>query len=140
MEAFLNDSRGVWENSWIRFPESRLSAHALQVFQADLKVVRNGSISERSDVGRFRFTQNGEPWLRIPISYAMKLSLADLVGTQPHMPESMREEASRLMRHFLSDNTSPETTSFHIVTADSKHSLGEQLRVKQRGDSCSPHC
>src|SRR5271165_6602296 len=33
LEAFLNDSRGVWENSWIRFPQSRPSAHALQVFQ-----------------------------------------------------------------------------------------------------------
>src|SRR5208337_3432168 len=126
LEAFLNDSRSVWDNSWIRFPESRLSHHALQVFQADLRVVRNGSTGERSDAGRFRFTQNGEPWLRIPISYAMKLSLADLAGTQPHMPESMRAEASRLMQHFLSDNTSPETTSFHIVMADSKHSLGER--------------
>src|SRR5271167_4336576 len=33
LEAFLNDNRGVWENSWIRFPESQLSARALQVFQ-----------------------------------------------------------------------------------------------------------
>ena len=126
LEAFLNDSRGVWEHSWIRLPQSRLSAHALQVFHADLKAVRNGSIIDRSDAGRFRFTQNGEPWLRIPISYAMKLALADLAGMQPHMPEPMRAEASRLMRHFLSDNTSPETTSFHIVAADSKYSLGQR--------------
>ncbi len=124
--AFLNDSHEVWENSWIRFPQSRLSAHARQVFHSDLKTVRNGSLSERSDAGRFRFTQNGELWLRIPISYAMKLALADLAGTQPHMPEPMRQEASRLTWHFLSDNTSPETTSFHIVTPDSKHSLGER--------------
>src|SRR5271167_4425206 len=62
LEAFLDDSRGVWDNSWIRFPESRLSRHALQVFHTDLKVVRNGSAGERSDAGRFRFTQNGEPW------------------------------------------------------------------------------
>ena len=61
--------------------------------------------------------QNGERWLRIPISYALKLALADLIGIQPHMPEPMRQEASRLMRHFLNDNTSPETTSFHIVGA-----------------------
>ena len=126
LETYLSDSRGVWENSWIRFPQARLSAHALQVFQRDLKAVKNDVISDRSDAGRFRFTQNGEPWLRIPISYAMKLSLADLAGTQPHMPEPMRAEVSRLMRHFLNDNTSPETTSFHIVTADSKYSLGER--------------
>ena len=127
LEAFLNDTRGVWENSWIRFPEARLSRHALHVFHADLQVARNGSIGERSDALRFRFTQHGEPWLRIPISYALKLSLADLIGAQPHLPEAMRQEASRLMRHFLNDNTSPETTSFHIVAADSKRSLGEQV-------------
>ncbi len=54
LETFLSDSRGVWENSWIRFPQARLSAHALQVFQADLKAVKNDVISERSDAGRFR--------------------------------------------------------------------------------------
>jgi hypothetical protein len=127
LEAFLNDTRGVWENSWIRFPEAQLSRHALDVFEDDLQVPKNGSVAERSDTSRFRFTQNGEPWLRIPISYALKLSLADLIGVQPHLPQTMREEASRLMRHFLNDNTSPETTSFHIVAADSKRSLGEQV-------------
>src|ERR1700685_3915432 len=127
LEAFLNDTRGVWENSWIRFPESRLSRHALHVFHADLQVARNGSIGERSDASRFRFTQNGEPWLRIPISYALKLSLADLIGSQPHMPEPMRQAASRLMRHFLNDNTSPETTSCQVVGGQSNRSLGEQV-------------
>ncbi len=127
LEAFLNDTCNVWENSWIRFPESRLSRHARHVFQSDLQVARDGAIGERSDAARFRFTQAGEPWLRIPISYALKLALADLVGTQPHMPEPMRQEASRLMRHFLNDNTSPETTSFHIVAAEGERSLGEQL-------------
>jgi len=34
LEAFLHDTHGVWENSWIRFPESRLSRHALHVFHA----------------------------------------------------------------------------------------------------------
>ncbi|MGA2902298.1 MAG: hypothetical protein ABSD98_00585 [Candidatus Korobacteraceae bacterium] len=126
LEAFLSDTREVWENSWIRFPESRLSKRALQILQSDLQVARNGSSSERSDALRFRFTRNGEPWLRIPISYALKLSLADLVGMQPHMPQAMQAEASRLMRHFLNDNTSPETTSFHIVAGERTRSLGEQ--------------
>ncbi len=127
LEAFLNDTRGVWENSWVRFPESRLSKHALHVFHADLQVERNGSLAERSDVQRFRFIQRGERWLRIPISYTLKLSLADFVGSQPHLPEPMRQEALRLMRHFLNDNTSPETTSFHVVSAESSLSLGEKV-------------
>ncbi|MGC2109679.1 MAG: hypothetical protein WA655_09190 [Candidatus Korobacteraceae bacterium] len=127
LEAFLNDTRGVWENSWIRFPESRLSLDALHVFEGDLQIAKNGSVGERADASRFRFVQNGDRWLRLPLSYALKLSLADLVGSQPHMPQAMREEASLLMRHFLNDNTSPETTSFHIVTAEEERSLGEQV-------------
>ena len=127
IEAFLNDTSEVWENSWIRFPESRLSKYALHVFHSDIQVERNGSIGERSDVQRFRFIQRGERWLRIPISYALKLSLADLVGSQPHMPAPMREEALRLMSHFLNDNTSPETTSFHVVSGETNRSLGEKV-------------
>jgi hypothetical protein len=128
VEAFLHDARGVWENSWVRFPEARLSAHALHVFHADLQVQRDGSVAERSDASRFRFIQNGERWLRIPISYLLKLSLADVIGSQPNMPEPMRQEALRLMRHFLNDNTSPETTSFHVVAGGrSKRPLGEQV-------------
>jgi hypothetical protein len=127
LEAFFDDTSCVWENSWIRFAESRLSRYALEVLDADLQVVRDGSMGERSDAQRFRFTQAGEAWLRIPISYALKLALADFVGTQPHMPEPMRQEAARLMRHFLSDNSSPETTSFCIVAAKPGRALGEQV-------------
>lgn len=126
LEAFLSDTRGVWENSWVRFPESRLSKYALHIFHSDLQVERHGSVGERSDVQRFRFIQRGERWLRLPISYALKLALADLVGSQPHMPEAMRQEALRLMSHFLNDNTSPETTSFQVVTAETDLSLGEK--------------
>ncbi len=127
LQAFLNDSHAVWENSWIRFPEARLSRCAREVFETDMNVVRDGALVERSDAGRFCLMQNGERWLRIPISYALKLALADLLGTQPHMPEPMRQEAQRLMRHFLNDNTSPETTSFYIVEGDGERSLGERV-------------
>ena len=126
LQDFLDDRRGVWENSWVRFPERRLSPYALHVFQADLQVSRGGAGCERGDAGRFRTTQNGEPWLRLPISYALKLALADLVGTQAHLPELIRRSAVRLLPHFLNDNTSPETTSFHVVGAGER-SLGEQV-------------
>ena len=71
--------------------------------------------------------KRGERWLRVPISYALKLSLADLAGVQPHMPERMRAEAERLLRYFSNDNTSPETTSFHIITPQSGSTTGEQV-------------
>jgi hypothetical protein len=76
---------------------------------------------------KFTFEQGGETWLRIPISYALKLALADLSGTQPYMPETMRLEAKRLLRCFSNDNTSPETTSFHVVESREEVLIGEQV-------------
>ncbi len=38
IEKFLSDSGEVWENSWIRFPEGRLSTHALETLRADLGI------------------------------------------------------------------------------------------------------
>ena len=127
LEKFLNDTRQVWDHSWVRFPEQRLSRRARELFDADLSVMRDGRVGERADASRFRFKQNGEGWIRVPISYGLKLALADLIGHQPHLPELMRNEAERLMKHFLSDNTSPETTSFCIVSAEGQHSLGERV-------------
>jgi hypothetical protein len=127
LQEFLSDRRHVWENSWIRFPASRLSRHALHVLDADLQIHTQGDPRERSDSDRFRFTREGETWLRLPMSYALKLALADVIGAQAHLPELMRRQGLRLMRHFLNDNTSPETTSFHIVQAHRGRSLGEQV-------------
>jgi hypothetical protein len=128
LQQFLSDSEQVWENSWVRFSERRLSPHALNTFLADLKIGERGQLKRhRADSVKFTFTQNGETWLRVPISYALKLALADLSGTQPHMPESMRLEAKRLLRHFSNDNTSPETTSFHVVTPSEAVLVGDAV-------------
>jgi len=125
LEAFLADRRGVWENSWLRFPESRLSRFALQILDDDMR--GDGPLGERADSHRFRFLASSESWLRLPMSYGLKLALADVLGAQPHLPEPMRHEGMRLLRHFLNDNTSPETTSFNIVAAHDGRSLGEQV-------------
>ena len=127
LNQFLADTRCVWENSWIRFPESSLSERARQVFCDDLQVPVGDAFRNRSDAPRFRFPQNGEPWLRLPISYALKLALADVAGRQPHLPQVMRDAAGRLTHHFINDNTSPETTSFQVQRAAGQRSLGRQI-------------
>jgi len=128
LQEFLNDHEQVWENSWVRFPERRLSPLALNTFLADLKIGERGQLKRhRADSIKFTFELEGETWLRIPISYALKLALADLSGTQPHMPEKMRLEAKRLQRHFSNDNTSPETTSFHVVAPRDEALIGEAV-------------
>ena len=128
LQQFLNDHGQVWENSWVRFPEARLSWQALNTFLADMKIGERGQLKRhRSDSVKFAYEQAGETWLRIPISYALKLALADLWGTQPHMPESMQHEAKRLLRHFSNDNTSPETTSFHLAGSSEPVLVGESV-------------
>ena len=58
LQAFLNDTEQVWENSWIRFPERRLSPLALNTFLADLKIGEQGQLKHhRSDSVKFTFEQ-----------------------------------------------------------------------------------
>jgi hypothetical protein len=126
LQSFLSDSENVWENSWVRFPVRRLSAHALDTFHQDMTADLSPA-RRRADSARFSFSHQGEDWLRAPISYVLKLALADLVGAQPHMPQAMRDEAHRLLRYFSNDNTSPETTSFHVISAAGARPVGQHL-------------
>ncbi len=117
LEQFLDDNpENIWENSWVRFPRRCLSPFAQQVFENDLKADKTRPESpQRGDVGRFLIFQQQEEFLRIPVSYLLKLALADVVSRTPALPALLRSTGERLMRHFLNDNTSPETYSFQPV-------------------------
>nr|MDA8165765.1 hypothetical protein [Desulfobacteraceae bacterium] len=116
-ERYLEECSGhSWDNSWVRFPWAALSPAASQVFQDDLladKRQPDGPL--RRDIERFIFQQQGEQWLRMPISYLLKLALADAAGREPETPPLIRRTGGRLLAHFLNDNTSPETFSFHVT-------------------------
>jgi hypothetical protein len=118
LERYLAENpSGIWENSWVRFPRNRLSPFAREVLERDLLAdKRDPARGQRGDAGRFfcRDASGGE-MLRVPISYLIKLSLADLIGSQPHLPEMVRKTGIRLMEHYLNDNSSPETFSFNVV-------------------------
>ncbi|TWI73974.1 hypothetical protein LZ24_01204 [Desulfobotulus alkaliphilus] len=129
MERFLSDNRDqIWENSWVRFPEKKLSAYALHLFHMDLRADKKKSDSPlRSDVHHFVFTHKQESWVRVPISYLLKLALADIIGRSPDMHPILKVTASRMMDHFLSDNTSPEVLSFHPVNLTSGKGAADAL-------------
>lgn len=131
LERFLDGPSGqVWENSWVRFPVDALSLYARGVFEADLKANKaNRDSPRRSDACRFTTTVAGREYLRIPISYLLKLALADAVGRQP-VHEAVRRAGREAMRHFLSDNTSPETFSFHPVGEDRTAGVGKKLAAE----------
>jgi len=128
LENFLeNNPGGVWSNSWVRFPQERLSAYANEVFERDLlKDKRDVFGPQRSDRGQFKFTQNGRDFIRIPISYLLKLSLAEVISGED-TDIRIAETGSRAMNHFLSDNTSPETFSFSPVPVSREQGLGQGI-------------
>lgn len=118
--AALNDylegtEEGVWENSWVSFPRRHLTPYAGQVLDQDLRADKKSPTGPmRKDADRFLAVSDGEETLRIPVSYLLKLSLADAVSDGP-VPDPIRSLGVRFLAHFLNDNTSPETFSFYPV-------------------------
>lgn len=129
LEEFLADNqKGVWENSGVRFPYHRLHGYAREVFQCDLRSDKlNPKSGPRSDHGRYLSGPENNQTVRVPISYLIKLALADLIGRQEKLPGSIKETGRKLMAHYLNDNTSPETYSFHVVPMRPEAGMGKAL-------------
>ncbi len=127
-EFLEEESGGVWENSWVRFPRSRLNAYANHILGIDLMRDKKDPASPvRSDAGRFLFMKEGAEFVRVPVSYLLKIALADIIGTDPKVHPLVRVTGEKLMHHFSNDNTSPEIFSFHPVRADSTAGMGRKL-------------
>jgi hypothetical protein len=129
LERFLaGNHEQIWENSWVSFPRRRLGPLADRVFREDL--LADKSCPEqglRMDRGRFCVTgPDGEERLRLPISYLVKLALAEVLGGEVQLPEFLQRFGVSLLGHFLNDNTSPETFSFHVVPLRPERGLGRE--------------
>ncbi|GAB6094476.1 hypothetical protein JCM14469_07280 [Desulfatiferula olefinivorans] len=121
-----NNSGNIWENSWVRFRLSALSPYADLVLNRDLMSDKSRSDSpQRSDRDSFFIEEGGETQLRIPVSYLLKLSLADIIGTDPDAHGVIKVTGESLMHHFLSDNTSPELFSFYTVGHNRYAGIGD---------------
>jgi hypothetical protein len=129
LELWLGSNiEDVWENSWVRFPMRHLNSYAREIFDLDLLADKSAPRSGlRSDAGRFIFHERGEEIVRVPISYLLKLSLADVLGGMGHLSEALQQSGKRLLNHFLSDNSSPETFSFHVVPLCPETGTGQAL-------------
>jgi hypothetical protein len=126
LEKYLgSNTEQLWDNSWVRFPRRHLGGRAAELLDRDLRVQRsNPDRGYRTDCDRFVFSNGGEEWLRIPLSYLLRLTLAQVTEKVSPLLCSVAE---RLMDHFLSDNTSPETHSFHIATSGAGKTVGSQI-------------
>lgn len=129
LEAFLQENRDqVWENSWLRFPRRRLGAAAEALLREDLLADKScPEKGPRNDAARFVLTCAGEEVLRIPVSYLLKLALADALDAKGGLPAPLPGVGQGLLEHFLSDNTSPETFSFYVASLAAGPEYGAPL-------------
>ena len=129
LERYLEEKESkVWENSWVRFPQNALSKYANHIFRSDLqsdKAVPGSKL--RSDAHRFTFEKDGQSFLRIPVSYLLKLALADVLDRDAGLHPFIRITGEEMMAHFSNDNTSPEIFSFYPVkSVSSSESAGKE--------------
>ena len=116
LDAYLNGRQEVWEQSWVRFPARLLAPLARTTLEIDLLADKTQpEKGRRGDADRFFFRRQEHTWLRLPISYLLKLALVDALGSARRVPGVAWQTGRRLLNHFTNDNTSPETTSFHVV-------------------------
>ncbi len=131
LSAFVaHNPERVWEHAWVRFPLERLNPFARSVLDADLLAdKRQPQGPRRGDCECFHCQEAGEDLLRVPVSYLLKLALADAIG-QADLPAPLREAGTRLMGHFLNDNTSPETFSFFPVPLEPASGKGRRVAAE----------
>ncbi len=130
LQEYLDNNRErIWENSWVRFSRRRLCDQALQVWNQDILANKsNPAAGQRTDLQRFHFVgRQGEDCLRVPVSYLLKLALADFLGRHGHDHNRIRKTGTELLDHFSSDNTSPETFSFHVEHLSPTRGMGQQV-------------
>lgn len=127
--TFLDrDTDAVWENSWVRVPLRTLTPFTSEVLHADLVADKGAADgAPRADYERFFVEQGGERFLRVPVSYILKLALAQAVSADPQPPEDVRTIGRELMGHFLNDNSSPETFSFSVVPLTPNTGMGAAI-------------
>lgn len=133
IEEFIEGNHErIWENSWVRFPFSRLKSSTRQVVMSDLREDKsNPDSGMRRDHERFFLERNGERWIRIPVSYLLKIAIIDALETPDDGAAIFRAAAESLQEHFLNDNSSPETFSFHPLTSANGKSLGKKTAAEK---------
>lgn len=127
LERYLGSSDDIWENSWVRLPVEALNTYAKTILENDLLADKSCCDGPcRHDRARFFVDGPAGQLLRIPISYLLKLSLAQAIGL-PDVPLVVRRSGEQMLDHFLNDNTSPETHSFAPVGYTPSRGLGHAV-------------
>jgi len=129
LEQYLNiNKESVWENSWVRFPHDQMGDLAKTIVQHDILADKENLFAgQRSDLNRFIFQKDVQGYIRVPISYLLKLSLAEIIDPQRKVHPLIHKIGLKTMQSYLNDNTSPETSSFYVVSMQSETGMGRTV-------------
>ncbi len=119
LNAFLHKNEtNIWENSWVRIRPQYLSSWAGELLAIDLLADKqNREGDNRKDAERYSCMHKGSEMVRLPVSYLLKLSLAQAISSCRELPAEIESVGKKLLKHLVSDNTSPEILSFTIPRA-----------------------
>lgn len=127
LDAYLkNNPDDVWESSWVRVPRAALNAHAMAVLRHDLQAHKRDTRGLRRDRDDFFVTEQDRDFVRVPVSYLLKLALAQVIGTG-RLSRPAGVTATRLLSHFINDNTSPEQHSAYVVPLVAEMGMGQAV-------------
>ena len=115
LERFLeHNPDNLWDDSWVLVPLDRLHPRTRERFFDDLRSdAQDPAAPRRSDAARFLTVVAGRDAARLPVSDVLRLALYD--HGERGEDDTLRATSRRLAGHFLNDNSSPETHSFHVV-------------------------
>lgn len=127
-DLLRNNPTGIWENSWVRIPVRLLSSDVREVLERDLSADKGTLQGEtRRDRAEFFVEHRGEPCLRVPVSYVLKLSLIQAVSAGLCQSQPVKATGLRFSDHFLNDNSSPETLSFYVSALQPATGMGKAV-------------
>ncbi|MGL4854034.1 MAG: hypothetical protein ACRC37_02125, partial [Lentisphaeria bacterium] len=127
LQTFIKSCEGVWNNSWVRFPFSTLHEEVKEIVEVDLLANKQQpQLGKRKDYDSFFIMHNNEKCLRIPISYLLKLSLAQVIA-KSEIDEDLKRLFRSYFTFFISDNTSPEVLSFKPMLIDKGGNYGQAI-------------
>ncbi len=123
IDDYLNNSQSrIWENSWVRIPIDNLSEDAKTLFSNDLLKDKSNPLSGfREDYDTFFININERVFVRIPVSYLIKIALTDLFQFLDQKSKSIGES---ILKNFSNDNTSPETLSLYLIKGINIRDIG----------------